>query len=280
VSTTSHLPHRHNKRIFDDASSYYQQMRWFKTRLTKYEYNLTRTVLLQELSGNSGGRALEIGCGPGTWTREVAPLVKHLTAVDISGAMIEQARGYTDSDNVRYVQSDAAEFPLNEQYDTIFSVRVVEYFEEWEPVLARLLDAVAPNGRAVIITKTPISVYRGTGRNLAIGRTAKRLLRQVRGIPQPQEDPFWQRYLPPTELASLFKVHGLEQVKIRPVIYGLPVFMRGTKQYPIVPKSLESFFLIIFALAWRMADALPAPLRLAALIFSESYSVSGVRPPS
>lgn len=277
---TTHLPHGHNKRIFDDASSYYQQQRWFQTRLTRYEYALTRTVLLQELTSHPGARALEIGCGPGTWTREVAPLVDRLTAVDISDEMIQQARGYVGADNVTFVHSDAAQFPLDERYDAVFSVRVVEYFEDWKPVIARYLDAVAPGGRVVIITKTPISVYRGTGRYLAVGRAGKRLLRRVLRRPEPEEHPFWQVYLPPTELAQLFEEHGLHQVKIRPAIYGLPIFMRGTKQYPIVPKPLEPLFLTIFALAWRIADALPGPLRLASLVFSESYAVSGVRPRS
>jgi SAM-dependent methyltransferase len=278
-AATAIMPHRHNKRIFDDASSYYQQQRWFQTRLTRYEYALTRTVLLGELAPHSGVRALEIGCGPGTWTREVAPHVDHLTAVDISDEMIRQARGYVRADNVSFVHSDAAEFPLEGTYDAVFSVRVVEYFEDWKPVIARYLEAVAPGGRAVIITKTPISVYRGTGRYLTVGRVARRFLRRVFRRPQPEEHPFWQVYLPPTELARLFAEHGLEQIKIRPVIYGLPIFMRGTKQYPVVPRVLEPFFLILFALAWRIADALPAPLRLASLVFSESYAVSGVRPP-
>lgn len=277
---TAIIPHRHNKRIFDDASSYYQQQRWFKTRLTRYEYALTRTVLLQELTSDPGEHVLEIGCGPGTWTREVAPLVERLTAVDISDEMIRQARGYAGAGNVTFVHSDAAQFPLEQTYDAVFSVRVVEYFEDWKSVISRYLDAVAPGGRAVIITKTPISVYRGTGRYLTVGRLARRFLRRVLAREQPDEHPFWQVYLPPTELAQLFSEHGLQQVKVRPVIYGLPIFMRGTKQYPIVPGPLEPFFLILFALAWRLANALPAPLRLASLLFSESYAVSGVRPPT
>jgi ubiquinone/menaquinone biosynthesis C-methylase UbiE len=273
------MHHSHNRRIFGDAASYYQNLRWFKNRLTRYEYSLTRRVLMEELSTvPTGAWALEVGCGPGTWTREVAPMVERLTALDISQEMIEQARPYVGSENVEFVHTDVAEFPLQEQYDAVFSVRVVEYLADWKPVLARLVDAVAPGGRAVIITKTPISTWRGTGRNLAVGRVAKRLLRRLAGRPQPTEDPFWQRYLPPTELARLFEDQGLEDVRIRPVIYGLPIFMRGTKQYPLIPKALEPFILILFALGWHVADRLPGPLRPAGLVFSESYAVSGTRP--
>jgi SAM-dependent methyltransferase len=272
--------HLGNQQIFGEASSYYQHMRWFKTRLTQAEYDITRTVLLEDLMLSADTRALEIGCGPGTWTREVAPLVGQLTAVDISAEMIEQARQYVEADNVSFVHSDVALLPLQEKYDAVFSVRVVEYLEDWEPVVTRLLDAVAPGGRAVIITKTPISVYRGTGRYLAVGRYGRRVLRRLRGIPQPPTEPFWQKYLPPTKLADLFEERGLEQVLIRPVIYGLPIFVRGTKQYPIVPEVLEPTALAAFNWGWRIADALPSSLRAFGLIFSESYSVSGVRPGS
>lgn len=278
--TSDILPHQQNQRIFDDASSYYQHLRWFKSRLTRFEYTLTRKVLLEELGPTPGARALEVGCGPGTWTREVAPRVGALTALDIAPQMLAQARAYVHTPNVRFVQGDVAQFPLATEgpYDAIFSVRVLEYLEDWKPVVGQLLDAVAPGGRIVIITKTPLSVYRGTGRERALGQLIRRVERRVRGVPAPERHPFWQRYIPPTALAQLYAAHGLEQVRIRPVIYGLPIFVRGTKQYPVVPPFLELPVLAAFALGWQLADALPGPLRPAGLLFSESYAVSGIRP--
>lgn len=274
------VPHLDNKNIFDNASSYYQHLRWFKTRLTRFEYDLTRRVLLEELGNQRGGRALEIGCGPGTWTREVAPLVEHLTALDISPDMIERAREYTESENVEFVRADVAQYPFIEPVDTIFSVRVVEYLQDWRPVFERMLAAVAPGGRAIIITKTPISVWRGTGRSRAVAQLAHQVRHRYLGGPEPWRDSLWQRYIPPAEMAGLFEAHGLEQVRIRPVIYGLPIFMRGTKQYPLVPEAMEPPVLALFERGWQLADSLPPALRPAALFFSESYSISGTRPRS
>ncbi|HZU14561.1 MAG TPA: methyltransferase domain-containing protein [Chloroflexota bacterium] len=271
------LAHGFNKRIFDDASTYYQQMRWFKTRLTRFEYDLTRRVLLEELSPRPTASMLEVGCGPGTWTKEVAPLVNSLVALDISDEMIARARPYVDAANVEYIHTDAAQYEPAQAFDAVFSVRVVEYLEDWRPVVSRLVRAVKPGGRGVIITKTPISVYRGTGRNLAVARPIRRVQRRILGQPEPESHPFWQRYLPPTELARVFKEQGFTDVRIRPVIYGLPIFMRGTKQYPLVPSALEPAALRIFERAWELADRLPAALAPAALVFSESYAVSGTR---
>jgi 2-polyprenyl-3-methyl-5-hydroxy-6-metoxy-1,4-benzoquinol methylase len=270
--------HRNNQQIFDDAASYYQDLRWFKTRLTRFEYDLTRQVLLEELSVSPGNRVLEVGCGPGTWTREVAPLVGHVTALDISAEMIDRARQYVQEGNVTYVHTDVAQYQLTEVYDAVFSVRVVEYLENWEPEIRRLLGAVAPGGRAVIVTKTPISVWRGTGRNLALGRAIRRAQRRLRNVPQPEDQPFWQRYISPTALVKTFHMCGLERVQVRPVIYGLPIFMRGTKQYPLVPESLEPLALSVFSQGWKIADALPPHLRPLGLVFAESYAVSGIRP--
>lgn len=277
---TTIAPHLDNQTIFNDASSYYQQLRWFKTRLTRFEYDLTQRVLLEELGDQRGKRALEIGCGPGTWTREVAPLVEHLTALDISADMIDQARAYTQSGNVDFVRTDVAQYPFDQPVDTIFSVRVVEYLQDWRPVFDRMLAAVAPGGQAVIITKTPISAWRGTGRSRAVAQAAHRIRHRWLGGPEPWHDTLWQRYIPPTEMARMFEAHGLEQVRIRPVIYGLPIFMRGTKQYPLVPEAMEPPVLALFERGWQLADSLPEGLRPAALFFSESYAVSGTRPAS
>ena len=76
--------------IYDEAASYYQQLRWFKTRLTRLEYAQTEAALLSQFhfSQEKKGRYLEIGCGPGTWTKVVAAHAAEVIALDISANMI------------------------------------------------------------------------------------------------------------------------------------------------------------------------------------------------
>src|SRR5262245_3558783 len=49
--------------------------------------------LIDVLAGLAeGGRVLDAGCGTGEIARRLAPLVTHVDAVDVSGAMIDTAR--------------------------------------------------------------------------------------------------------------------------------------------------------------------------------------------
>lgn len=261
------------QQVFDEASSYYRDLRWEKNRLTRFEKLLTLRTLEEELGAPGVEAALELGCGPGTWTPLLAGRARRVTAVDLSEGMLTQAREAVSSSNVDFVHADASRFQAETPYDLAMSVRVLEYVPEWDTIIGRLRHLVRPGGRAVVITKTPVSVYRGTGRERWFGpRTLPRLLagRQL--------DPnFWQRHIPVRKMAAGFWDAGFTGIKVRPVIFGLPIFMRGTKQYPIVPSFAERPFLWSFEQAWRWASAGGETRRLLSLVFSESYAVSGLR---
>jgi ubiquinone/menaquinone biosynthesis C-methylase UbiE len=266
--------------VFNDAASYYQNLRWFKTPLTRFEYGQTERVLLEQLRPGATDHLLEIGPGPGTWTKVVAPHVKRVTAVDISENMLEQARHYVESPNVTFINGDAAEYQPDEPLDGFYSVRVLEYVRGWERMLSRVAAHVAVGGRATVITKTPFSVYRGTGRELSViavpRHLAGRLKRKLLHTPE-HHITFWQTYIKPLEMAAVLRANGFEDVEVRPVIVGLPIFMRGTCQYPIVPPALEGAFLRAFDWGFGAATNAPTWLRDRSLFFSESYAISATK---
>src|SRR5437016_10824844 len=150
------------QRLYDEASSYYRHLRWEKTRLTRFEHLQTLTTIEQELGPQRVARALELGCGPGTWTGTLAQRAESVTALDLSTGMLERARQAVTASNVEFVNGDAARFSADEPYDRVISIRVLEYIPEWQTIVARLGDLVRPGGRAVLVTKTPISAWRGT----------------------------------------------------------------------------------------------------------------------
>jgi ubiquinone/menaquinone biosynthesis C-methylase UbiE len=263
-----------NAAIFDEASGYYRRLRWEKNRIALQEKDQTRRVLEEELGSGNVGTALEIGCGPGTWTPLLAERAGRVVALDLSPGMLEQARRAVPDERVRFVQGDAAEFDADGGFDLVMSVRVLEYVPEWNEIVGRLGRLVAPGGRAVIITKTPISVWRGTGRSRWFG--PRTLLRR---LARKEVDPgFWQRYIPVRELSRAFAAAGMVDVRVRPVILGLPVYARGTKQYPIIPGFAEKPVLAATQAVWRWVSRRGRRARVASLPFSESYAVSGRRP--
>jgi len=273
-----------NQGIYDEAASYYQQLRWFKTRLTRLEYAQTLAALLASFQfvPQRKGRYLEIGCGPGTWTKVVAPHAAEVMALDISANMIEQARRYVaDADNVTFVHGDAAEYQPDGQLDGFFSFRVIEYVNGWQEMLTRVSSHVAVGGRAVICTKTPISVYRGTGRErwftTGVRRALGRLQRWLQGLPEPAGDGFWQRYVSPSALQQTLEQAGFTDFEVVPAIFGLPIFWRGTCQYPLAPKFAEPPLMWAFEQGRKLANRLPPRLRRLSLVFSESYVLTATK---
>ncbi|HEV3103930.1 MAG TPA: methyltransferase domain-containing protein [Candidatus Dormibacteraeota bacterium] len=262
-------------RVFDEAAGYYRQMRWEKNRLTQFEKWLTQTTIEGELGDAQVSKALELGCGPGTWTGVLADRAERVRAVDLSEAMLAQAtRALAERSNVELTQSDIARFdPGTETFDRILSVRVVEYVPEWQGVVESFGRWLAPGGRAVVVTKTPVSVWRGTGRERWFG--PRTFARRLTG--RSLNADFWQKYIPVKTMVRAFQTAGLVDIKVRPVIFGLPIFMRGTKQYPIVPPFAEQPFLWASKNAWQWVSAGSQLRRTAALPLAESYAVSGRR---
>lgn len=284
-SVTTRQPNEHIEGIYDEAASYYQQLRWFKTRLTRLEHEQTRDALVRQLgkAKHPGGRYLEIGCGPGTWTKVVAERVDEVLAVDISENMLAQARNYVaGARNVTFIHGDAAQYQPDGELDGIFSFRVLEYVDGWQEMLTRVAANVRSGGHAVICTKTRFSVYRGTGRErwftMIPRRMVARVKRFVRREPAPHLDyVFWQKYIPINEMRRVLEKAGFAEFEVIPAIYGLPIFINGTCQYPLVPGFAEPFFMRLFELGRRVATRLPMPLRWPAFLFSEAYVLSATK---
>jgi SAM-dependent methyltransferase len=260
--------------VFDRASGYYRDMRWEKNPVTRLEKRLTSEVLAQELGDGPAASALEIGCGPGTWTALLADRAAEVVALDLSEKMLERAREAVSQPNVSFVHGDAAAFAPARAFDLVMSVRVLEYVPEWRSIVRRLESLVAPGGRAVIITKTPVSVWRGTGRERWFGPHT--MARRATG--RKLDLDFWQHHIPVREMRRAFAEAGLVDLRVRPVIFGLPVYVRGTKQYPIIPGFAEAPALRATEAAWQWVSRRQGGLRRASLLLAESYAVSGRRP--
>ncbi len=271
--------------IYDEAASYYQRLRWFKSRLTLLEYHQTEDALLTQFHfvPMNKGRYLEIGCGPGTWTKVVAPHAAEVVALDISANMIEQARQYTkDANNVTFVHGDAGEYQPDGELDGIFSFRVLEYVNGWQDVLTRTAAHVRSGGRAIICTKTPLSVYRGTGRErwftTGVRRVVGRFQRRLLGKPEPPAGyAFYQKYIAPEALKQVLEAAGFTDFKVVPAIYGAPIFWRGTCQYPLAPAFAEPALMWLFERGRKVASRMPSALQPLALLFSESYVLSATK---
>ncbi|WP_033295480.1 class I SAM-dependent methyltransferase [Amycolatopsis jejuensis] len=79
----------------------------YDAELRRYDLCLREAADVQP-----GDHVLDIGCGTGQTTRAAAEVAVRALGVDISAAMITQAREVTDLPNVRFEQADAQTYPF------------------------------------------------------------------------------------------------------------------------------------------------------------------------
>ena len=77
-----------------------------------------RRAIVDDL--NATGGVLELGCGPGGFTRELARRARSVTAVDSSPKMLARNKFEVDRPNVRYLQADVFEWVPDATYDVVF----------------------------------------------------------------------------------------------------------------------------------------------------------------
>jgi ubiquinone/menaquinone biosynthesis C-methylase UbiE len=109
---------------------------------------------------------LEIGAGTGRFTLEIAPLVKQVTAIDISEGMLEclsqkmKSNGIT---NVNLVRTNFLEASFTEKFDLIVGFSAIEYLKDDKALFAKISNLLAPGGH-LIITTTHNTFFRWWGR--------------------------------------------------------------------------------------------------------------------
>ncbi len=97
---------------------------------------------------------LELGCGLGRWSRELAKHVKHIDALDSCAKFIEKARETSLQEGVRNVDFHVAnigEFRPSKKYDHTISIALLHYLsdEQFSNAVSVVRDAVKPGGYAL-----------------------------------------------------------------------------------------------------------------------------------
>lgn len=97
-------------------------------------------------------RALDVGCGTGSFTRLLADRAARVDAIDLSPGMIEVARKRSEGrSNVSFEVADLLDAPLEpERYDVIASLATLHHVP-LEPALTRFAEALRPGGTLLVL---------------------------------------------------------------------------------------------------------------------------------
>jgi trans-aconitate 2-methyltransferase len=152
---------------------------------------------LELLSPQPSDRILDLGCGTGQLTQEIAALGAIAIGIDKSPTMVEQAR--KNYPNLRFEVADATNFHFEESFDAVFSNATLHWIKEPQRAISCIWQALKPGGRFV-------AEFGGKGNIKAIVTAINNAL-EAAGYPAPPEHNPW--YFPSIgEYTTLLEKQG------------------------------------------------------------------------
>ncbi len=191
-----------NAGLYDDSFSFI------------WEYG---SSLLDLLDPKPGERILDLGCGTGHLTQQIAERGAEVIGIDRSPAMIDQANA--NYPGIRFDVADASDVRLDEPVDAVFSNAVLHWIRNAEGAATCIARALKPGGRLV--------AEFGGARNVGqiVTATIDELHRA--GVSNPAERNPW--YFPSiAEYSALLERSGLEPVSL--LLFDRPTRLDGGEQ--------------------------------------------------
>jgi trans-aconitate methyltransferase len=103
--------------------------------------------LVELLAPKAGERILDLGCGTGQLTAQIAESGASVVGLDSSAAMVETAR--QNYPHLEFIHASATEFTLPEPCDAVFSNAVLHWVNEADAAARCIAAALKPGGRFV-----------------------------------------------------------------------------------------------------------------------------------
>lgn len=173
--------------------------------------HLTQHLALAEhLRVARGTSVLDLGCGIGRWSRLLAGRGAEVVGVDVSQAMIDEARARSErggvADRVDYHVCDLGALDLGRTFDLVLAVTVLQHILDdagFARAVANVARHLAPGGRAVLLEAAPSRPNGTCDTQVFRARTAEQYLDAFRAaglrparITGVDPAPFKQRVLP------------------------------------------------------------------------------------
>lgn len=103
--------------------------------------------LLEFVPKNDGQTILDLGCGTGMLTVQLAGLCSKIVGVDSSQSMIEKAK--EQFSNIEFIVCDALALPFENEFDVVFSNAVFHWISDHDTLLKNIYKVLNPKGLLV-----------------------------------------------------------------------------------------------------------------------------------
>ncbi len=101
-------------------------------------------TLLAEINLSADQTILDLGCGTGKLSGDLAAQGANVIGLDSSPQMIEYAR--KNHPTLKFLVADATKLPFNNQFDTIFSNAVFHWISNQDALLCSIFQSLKPGG--------------------------------------------------------------------------------------------------------------------------------------
>ncbi len=208
--------------------------------------------LLGLLAPKQGEQILDVGCGTGQLSAEIASSGARVTGIDSSPDMIEQAR--RNVPDLTFEVHDVCDLPYDGEFDAVFSNAALHWVKPARQAAASMARALKPGGRLVV-------EMGGHGNVRGMIAASDLALRQL-GVSDPERYHPWF-YPSVGEYASILEGVGLEVNfaslfdRPTPLPDGVAGWYRmfGRKLVePLDPRLLPEYFQIVEQHAGPVAD--------------------------
>jgi trans-aconitate 2-methyltransferase len=164
-----------------------------------------------------GGRAVDLGCGPGSLTAELPALVgaREVFGIDSSPAMLAEAAGHAGP-QVRFAEGDLASFEDPGAWDLVLANAALHWAPDHAAVLARWSSSLRPGGQLAV----QIPANAGHPSHLVATSVAEEepFASALGGTPPP--DVVTANVLAPERYAVLLDQLGFAEQHVRLQVYG------------------------------------------------------------
>ena len=126
-------------------------------------------------------RALDVGCGLGTFARRLSPMVGRLDALEKDATAIRQARAWSiDSSNIHFIDADFMTWTSDDAYDFISMIAVLHHLP-FDAALTKAAGLLRPGGSLVVLglDRAP-SLLHAAARSLLVAYPASAFYRATR----------------------------------------------------------------------------------------------------
>ncbi len=206
---------RHTREILDQFT---RQAEQFAQSATARNEDLLRAVL-RMAQPQPDDSMLDVACGPGILTCAFAPHLRHATGIDLTPAMLAQARAAQRKLHLANLSWDCGDVTALPYPDASFHIVTCRYAFHHFPnplhVLKEMRRVCAPAGRVVVIDSAPPE------ENAAAFNAMEKL-----------RDPSHTSALPPEQLAALYTEAGLPAPRIEPFRLALDLDSFLARSYP------------------------------------------------